>query len=66
MTPKQEVLKKYPKAFCEMNGHYVQIVSPLPYGEVKILGVAMGWNRGHYFKAWADAARNMKARPDGR
>lgn len=55
MTPKQRVLQKYPKAFCETNGHYFQIVTVGPYAKATVLGVALRSRRA----AWDDAARKI-------
>lgn len=58
LTPKQRVLKKYPKAFAETCGQQGwQIVSPRPYGAVLVL---TRFGRRSRRAAWADAAAELK------
>ena len=66
LTPKGRVLKKYPLAFAETCGaEIMQIVTPLMYGEVKIIGAASRACRQDATAkrdAWAAAARKLKER----
>lgn len=54
-TSKQRVLQKYPKAFCETNGDYYQVVTLGPYAKATVLGVALRSRRA----AWDAAARKI-------
>lgn len=60
LTPKQKVLRKYPEAFCESNGPMLQIVSPLPYGRVVVLGSALNATGTSQRRAWAAASRALE------
>lgn len=55
LSPKGRVLAMHPKAFCEPNGPYFQVVAPMPYGKVTGLGMMMRNRRA----AWADADRAL-------
>lgn len=56
MTPAQFVREKYPKATAEPCGDAFQIVTPLAYGEYKIL--AMSYRSAR--EAWKDAAHKIR------
>lgn len=55
-TPKKRVLLHHKDAFCETIGDRFQVVRPLKYGHVEVLGGPNRTRRG----AWAEAARNIE------